>query len=123
MIFYSFGKRVKNLIKVKIISILKSRKPSTKETYSKKGTVVFYYPSGKIKAECTYHNNELEGISKHYYEDGKLRAKENYKKGKLYGISKYYYKNGSVEFEKYFKNGNIIYSNYYDNDGNLKNKN
>ena len=104
------------------MSILNSNKVISEEATSKNSIVIFYYPSGKIRAECTYRNNVLEGVSKHFFEDGKVRVKENYKNGKLEGLSKYYFENGQVEFEKYFKNGLLKYKNQFDKEGNLINK-
>jgi len=119
MIFYSFGKRIKNFVKVKIIKINKPIGSEHDKTNLKDGIIKFYYSDGKIKAECNYCNNVLDGISKHYYHNGKVRAKENYKNGKLDGLSIYYFKNGKIEFEKYFRKGLLEYSNKFDIDGKL----
>ena len=32
-----------------------------------------YYPGGQLKAEWSYKDNKLEGISKMYYEGGRLK--------------------------------------------------
>ena len=42
------------------------------------GGAFFYYPTGKIMANCQYKDGKLNGLSKQYYEDGKTKRTEIY---------------------------------------------
>ena len=50
--------------------------------------IIFYYESGRIKAESPYKNGNINGIVKGYYESGKLAGTANYKNGTLEGYKK-----------------------------------
>lgn len=129
MIIYSIGKRIKNFIKVKVFDSNQSIKSAPSIIYKvnvgaplkkvKDGKVVYYYESGKIKAECNYSNYKLEGISVYFFEDGKVKAKEFYKDGALEGLSKRYYNNGIVNSEEYYKKGVLLFKRVFSLDGSI----
>jgi len=113
MIIYSIGKRLKNVIKVKITLIRSNllklfNKDKVETDVVVKDRVVHYYPNGNIKAECSYKEGKLEGISLFYYPDGKIEAKEFYKDGQLTGLSKRYDRFGKLQFEEYYKDGILV---------------
>jgi antitoxin component YwqK of YwqJK toxin-antitoxin module len=76
-----------------------------------------YYESGRIKAECTYRVNKLEGMSTVYYENGKMSYKCNYADGKKDGLCKSFYDNGNIKYEYEYKKGKFDGSvkKYYKN--------
>lgn len=129
MIIYSFSKRIKNFVKVKIFGadqISKARpsvvhKVLVGETPQKiqDGKVVYYYENGKIKAECNYKNYKLDGISNYFFENGKIKAKEFYRDGYLEGLSKRYYGNGVVSSEEYYKKGTLLFKRVFSLDGSV----
>jgi len=125
MILYSIGKRIKNFIRVKVLSDFKIQpdKIISGEEFLKNnisdGIVCWYYDNGKIKSECSYKKNMLNGISTHYYKSGKVKAKENYKDNKLEGLSIYYYENGSLMSEENFRNGKLITRRAFDSAGKM----
>ena len=53
-----------------------------------------YYPNGVLKAERTYRDNKLNGITRIYYDNGRFKFEWNFKDGKRDGISKLYFKGG-----------------------------
>ena len=129
MIIYSIGKRIKNFIKVKVFNSQKNIKSSPSIVYKvnvgdspkkiEEGKVVYYYESGKIKAECNYKNYQLDGISNYFFENGKIKAKECYKDGALEGLSKRYYMNGIVNSEEYYKKGILMFKRVFNLDGSV----
>ena len=42
----------------------------------------FYYPSGKVRTEENYKNDERDGVAKAYDENGKLVQQATFKNGK-----------------------------------------
>ncbi|MFC1745362.1 TraB/GumN family protein [Candidatus Riflebacteria bacterium] len=79
------------------------------------------YSNGKLNAEQSYKNGELNGIRKQWYENEQLKLEGDYKDGKAEGIWKFWYDNGKLETEQSFKNGELngILKAWYKN-GQLK---
>ena len=127
MILYTIGKRIKNFIRVKVLSdfaidkkrIINGDEYLKNKRSIKDGIVCWYYDNGKIKAECNYKNYVLEGISTYYYESGEVKAKENYKGNKLSGVSMRYFENGRLMNEETYKEGNLLYKRSFDEKGNM----
>lgn len=65
----------------------------------------WYYENGKIEADCNYKNDKRHGICKEYHYSGKLRLECEYKNGKKHGIEKRYYNSGQLSYEHSYKNG------------------
>lgn len=123
MIFYSIGKRIKNFVKVTIFLNPKNRRNGIfSSRYNQEAVQIVkrYYDNGRIKAECSYKNEKLEGLSVHYYESGQVKLKENYRDGLLEGLSIGFYKTGRVEYEVYYKRGKILYKRVFDLKGQLQ---
>lgn len=127
MILYSIGKRIKNFIRVKVLSDFKIKKDKiiSGEEYLKnkdkiaEGIVCWYYDNGKIKSECHYKSSMLNGISIHYYKSGKVKAKENYKQNRLEGLSIHYYENGRLMSEENYRGGTLISRRAFDELGKI----
>ena len=47
------------------------------------GSIVYYYESGRVKAEGTYLDNEPNGLWTEYDENGNITEERTYEKGKL----------------------------------------
>ena len=92
------------------------------------GSVVNYFPNGKIKEKFNMKNDKLDGENIEYYENGIIKKFQNYKDNKLYGIYKEYdskgilekvcnYKDGKLEGNcKEYYNGRLFYDRNYQND-------
>lgn len=126
MILYTIGKRIKNFVKVTVLSDFKKNKDKIitgdeflkdKLTF-KEGKVCWYYENGNVKSECTYKNSMLEGISTHYFISGNVKAKETYKQNKLDGLSIRYYENGRIMSEESYRSGTLITRISFDSYGN-----
>ncbi len=123
MIFYSIGKRVKDFVKVTIFLKPKNRGSgifNSKDNQEAVKIVKRYYDDGKMKAECSYKSEKLEGLSVHYYENGQVKLKENYRDGLLEDLSIGFYQTGRVEYEVYYKRGKVLYKRIFDLDGKLQ---
>jgi len=98
-------------------------KISNKEDYTAEnnqdGLVRWFYPDGKLKAECNYEAGKLHGISNYYFENGNIKARENYKEGKLHGLCKTYFETGEIQTEVYYKFGVLIKDVHYDITGKI----
>ena len=98
-----------------------------------KYTVEKYYENGQLKANQTYINNRLDGLSTEYSKNGQLFYKRNYKEGVQFGLYESYFENGKLseksekfedryrrsfyvgDYKSYHLNGNLSYSIYYNN--------
>lgn len=49
------------------------------------GSATFYYPSGKVMAQCQYKDGALDGMLQQFYEDGKLKRTEIYQDNRSVG--------------------------------------
>lgn len=89
------------------------------------GSVVTYYPDGKITEEINYKNGIKEGENNYYSPDGVLLKKLFYVNGELHGSATYYDAYGNVIIEglyksgkkhglwKYYKDGKVILEETY----------
>ena len=68
-------------------------------------TVYEYYDSGKIKIECNYKDDLMDGKATMWYESGKVEAEYNHKAGKEEGLQKALYENGKIRREYIVKDG------------------
>jgi len=63
-----------------------------------------YYKSGKLLAERSFQQDQLEGMTKMYYESGNVFAELNYKNGQLDGETKMYFEDGKVKVIETYSN-------------------
>lgn len=77
--------------------------------------------TGKLKAERTYKNDQIDGVEKIYFPNGQVDGVLSYKDGVHHGEFTYYYEDGKVKQKGNYVNGKIegILVGYYQN-GNLK---
>ncbi|MBU2492996.1 MAG: hypothetical protein KJ571_10270 [Bacteroidetes bacterium] len=125
MILYAIGKRIKDFVKVTVLSDFKkdTGKTISGEEYLrtdktfKEGKVRWHYEDGKLKSECTYKDGMLDGISTHYFKNGNVKAKETYRRNILEGISLIYNEEGWIIREETYKNGVLFSKAEYDSHG------
>lgn len=76
---------------------------------AKNGPVKEYYPSGKLKEETAFKDNQYHGAFKTYFEDGTLESEGTFANDQREGEMKVYYPNGklkeSVTFKESIENG------------------
>lgn len=102
------------------------------------------HDDGKVKAEMSFKNGQLDGVSKFYNKNGNIQSEETYihgerievkeyyennqistemlfKDGKIEGLVKYYYESGALRCTMHYKNGELEGTSkcYYEN-GNLE---
>lgn len=124
-IIHSVGKRIKNFLKVKIHTKSDTIQTINKNVDNQKGkksdTRVerWFHENGKVKAECFYRNNQLQGISNYYYESGQVKARENYNEGLLHGMTKRYHPSGQISSEENYDRGKLVSKKEYDQLGNI----
>jgi antitoxin component YwqK of YwqJK toxin-antitoxin module len=127
MIIYSFGQRIKNFVKVKIIAPTKDFFKSSKEFKyrpagdfdGKDGILRKYYDNGVLQSEFIYKDGKLNGLCRTFYENGSIKSRENYRDDKLDGLSKVYYENGKLMADIFYREGKKIYETYYDEKGRI----
>jgi antitoxin component YwqK of YwqJK toxin-antitoxin module len=85
------------------------------------GNVTYFYLTGKIASEKSYHNNIPDGLEVGFYEDGKNFHKKNFKLGLIPDTQYIYYPKGELyswrkelnevleESEAYWQNGKIAF--------------
>jgi antitoxin component YwqK of YwqJK toxin-antitoxin module len=69
------------------------------------GIVYEGFPSKKIKMECFYAANRLDGLMKVYNEQGSLTEESNWKDGKRDGVRHTYFSKGTLKGEERWVNG------------------
>src|ERR1700722_7639787 len=120
------------IILVFCISLFACKHPTQKKEF---------YPSGKLKSECTmvngmkngtmkaydedghvtdeghFINDTIEGEAKSFYPSGKVKQISYWKKGVLQGDFKSYFEDGPVEISGSYHNGELNgpYLSYYHN--------
>ncbi len=87
--------------------------------FSQNGIVKYYYPNGKLRAEISYTDNVLDGLSIWYFLNGNKSKEINYSEGKINGTMKYYYSSGLLKAEYSVTNGvrDGLTKIYYHNGG------
>lgn len=124
-IIHSVGKRIKNFLKVSIqtknksLQTLNRGKDELPQKIAETRVERWFHDNGKLKAECFYQNNKLQGISNYYFPNGQVQARENYNEGVLQGLTKRYYETGTIRSEELYEKGKIKSHREYDQQGNL----
>jgi antitoxin component YwqK of YwqJK toxin-antitoxin module len=78
---------------------------SRKEPGLKQKEYKEYYKSGKIKIECVYKDDNIEGLYSYFYENGQKAMEGNFVHGVKEGAFIEYHPNGKKKFSySYFKN-------------------
>lgn len=72
--------------------------------------LIYYFKSGKIKAEGPFENDLMEGEWKFYKESGQLCQIGNFQKGRKHGRWIRFNKNNEVEYDEEFRDGKQIKS-------------
>lgn len=78
-------------------------------TYDK-NKLIYYYKSGKIKAEGIFENDEMQGEWKFYRESGQLSQIGNFKNNEKDGKWIRFDKNHKEEYNEEFKDGKLVKS-------------
>jgi len=118
--------------KTKEIKIIEEKyengKPKTERIYlhdGNKKTLIKelqYYPSGILKFEGEYENNQKNGAWIFYYETGEVWSEGYFKEGLRTGKSIVYHENGQLFYEGEYLKGNKQGNwKFYDQEGNLVN--
>lgn len=70
--------------------------------------LTFYYKNGKLKAQGTYHNQQLDGKWIFYRETGQLWQIGYFKMGKKHGTFTRYDRNDQIEYDESFNDDKKI---------------
>ena len=73
--------------------------------------LTYFFKNGKVKAEGTFENNQMEGEWKFYKATGQLWQVGNFANGKKNGTWKRYDKNGELEYMENFKDDKLVKKN------------
>ncbi|MCB0659399.1 MAG: hypothetical protein KDC04_00590, partial [Saprospiraceae bacterium] len=73
-----------------------------------------YYPSGKVKCQRNFVNNNEIGRTVYFFETGTIKEVQHYENGKRIDFDTVFYKSGKVRFVSEFKDGvnNGIFKEY-----------
>jgi hypothetical protein len=69
------------------------------------GSVISFFPSGRIKTRQRFYEGKEEGASICFYEDGSIDAWRWYHMGEKDSVNKGWWPNGNARFEYHFENG------------------
>ena len=85
------------------------------------GTYQTFYPSGNLKLEGNYTDNEMNGIWKKYYDSGELAEEVRMENSLEQGAFKEYYRNGNLKAEGTYRDGDNEHGELklYNEDGSL----
>jgi len=72
------------------------------------GTSYWYYENSNLKAEKTYYNGKLIGVSREFYETGLMKLEISIKDGVRDGLTKSYYNNGGLKEARTYENGRLL---------------
>ena len=72
-----------------------------------------------LGSEFEVKDGVKHGLDKEFVASGQITSVINYEEGQEEGIGKYFYESGKLKEEIYFEMGSMIWSNTYDEDGNL----
>jgi antitoxin component YwqK of YwqJK toxin-antitoxin module len=81
------------------------------------GTIITYYPNGKVYAEMDMVENKLHGEFKRYYPDGKLMQRQIHQEGVGSGPYVMYYSNGNVQSDTMVIDDNFVEEKIYSASG------
>ncbi len=85
----------------------------------KHGPFRLYYKTKKLKAECNFVNDSIDGLFKTWTEDG-FYGEEYFKMGKRIGVWKYYYPGGKLHSIVSFHNNGLVKERIeFDEQGNI----
>lgn len=85
----------------------------------KHGLFRLYYRTKKLKAECIFVNDSIDGLFKTWTEDG-FYGEEYFKMGKRVGVWKYYYPSGKLQSTVSFHDNGLVKERIeYDEQGNI----
>lgn len=72
-----------------------------------------------IGSEFEVKDGLKHGLEQEFLADGRVTSAINYEEGQEEGIGKYFYESGKLKEEIFYEQGLPIWSNTYDEDGNL----
>jgi antitoxin component YwqK of YwqJK toxin-antitoxin module len=85
----------------------------------KHGPFRLYYSTKKLKTECNFVNDSIDGLFKTWTEDG-FYGEEYFKMGKRVGVWKYYYPSGKIQSTVTFHDNGLVKERIeYDERGNI----
>jgi antitoxin component YwqK of YwqJK toxin-antitoxin module len=84
------------------------------------GIQKLYYADGKIKEEIPNVDSKINGVDREYYESGKIRSEKPYQNDRISGIQKAYYESGKLYSETPFNNNAEGATQYFLENGTLK---
>lgn len=74
----------------------------------KQGPWLTRYPSGRLRLECTYKDDEYDGPGTSWHENGRQYAKFNYKDGLLDGVYESWHESGKPMMKCTYKSGKRV---------------
>ncbi|HTL47235.1 MAG TPA: hypothetical protein VL688_04135 [Verrucomicrobiae bacterium] len=77
------------------------------------------YFFGKLVAERSYRNGQLNGLTKIYYGDGKIKSEWTFREGSREGLAKQYSPDGNLKFEDEYSAGKRVNRKEFDTGGNM----
>lgn len=87
----------------------KKRYTNGQEVYTyNENRLIYYYKSGKIKAEGPFESNQMEGEWRFYRESGQLCQIGNFQNGKKHGTWIRLNKENQQEYNEEFIDGKIV---------------
>jgi antitoxin component YwqK of YwqJK toxin-antitoxin module len=75
------------------------------EQGNRNGAWIDFYPTGEVRAEGFYQNNQQSGQWTYYYKSGSIEQKGRFERGRYNGAWTWYYTNGNVWREERYFNG------------------
>lgn len=72
------------------------------------GGATFYYPNGKVMAQCQYKDGALDGLSRQFYEDGKLKRTEIYQNNRSIGGKLFAPDSTELAFSPFYEPAQVV---------------
>ena len=70
---------------------------------SRNGKGIYYYKNGKIKFDCEWYDDQIQGTGIFYYENDEY-YKGQWENGMFQGKGIHYYKDGKIKYNGYWVN-------------------
>jgi antitoxin component YwqK of YwqJK toxin-antitoxin module len=83
------------------------------------GLWIRWHRNGQIYKKITYKNGEKDGLWTNWYRHGQIRDEGIWKNGKKDGLWTFWYEGGNKWKEVTYKNGKLISSKLWDEKGNI----
>lgn len=81
--------------------------------------IIYWQVNDFVGSEFQVKNGVKDGLEKEFLANGIISSEINYEEGQEEGIGKYFYESGKLKDRIYFEMGSIVWSETYDETGNL----